>query len=63
MKKILTLSLTLIFGLAAQAQSIYTYPDSGNVTGSSEEFELVLHGFIVNQNAADSNFTWKRITN
>ncbi|MHB1278995.1 MAG: T9SS type A sorting domain-containing protein, partial [Bacteroidia bacterium] len=43
--------------------SFYTYPDSGNVTGSSEEFELVLHGFIVNQNAADSNFTWKRITN
>lgn len=63
MKKILTLSLSLILGLATQAQSFYTYPDSNTVTGSSQEFELVLHGFIVNKSAADSNFTWKRITN
>lgn len=62
MKKILTLSLSLIFGLAAQAQSFYTYPASSTVSGPSTEFELVGHGYIVNI-SADSNFTWERITN
>lgn len=62
MKKILTLSLSLTLGLAAHAQSFDAHPASSTVTGSSQEFELVLHSFIVNE-SADSMFTWKRITN
>lgn len=62
MKRILTFTLLSILGLSAGAQSFYTYPKTSSLNGSHEAFEIVLHGFIVNQ-SADSLFTWIRIEN
>ncbi|MDX5320416.1 MAG: T9SS type A sorting domain-containing protein [Bacteroidota bacterium] len=63
MKRIFTLSLLLALAIGTQAQTFRTHPATSSISGSSEEFELVLHAFIVNENASDSAFTWKRIVN
>lgn len=48
--------------LNASAQSFDARPEEGFTSGASTEFELVVHGWIVNFDG-DSNFTWTRIQN